>query len=438
MNVINYMKSNKVFSICMLLYIIITFPLMFNHTPWFDEAHAWILAKFINFSNWSDIVKSEGHPVVWYLMLTPFAKTNLQNLYPYPMLVINYLFCLTAIVIMWLKSPFNNFFKIAITFSFMFLQYFPIVARNYSMGVLGLFWLAAYYKQMTRKPIMYAAIVALTLQTHAICAIGASWFGILLLYNLLKENSDKKNVLFSALIMIGSVIFFAYPFMNGYGDETYRMFSSPGIIHLLYFIFAWHGLVGLLYLIIFFYILIKNNLKSKLFLIYTTTLLAILFLCFYAGFAQHFIFFFLYLIMAFWINDIQSSDKNFNKIYIVLSILILLPINAYFQSHFFWDNELNLRQVVYDIKSQKYISPDNPLLIDIRFYPIIPYLNEYRIYDTCREGEIDISHTLYCPQKIVPSALKNKYIYYLTGNAIDGIMPVYNYNNVLFIYRKKG
>lgn len=59
-----------------IVFCILTVPLLLNHTPWFDEVHAWTLAKDINIHNVRIILHNEGHFIIWYLILMPFCKVK--------------------------------------------------------------------------------------------------------------------------------------------------------------------------------------------------------------------------------------------------------------------------------------------------------------------------------------------------------------------------
>ena len=112
----NIMKVNKTAIIAIFLFAIITLLRVFNHIPWYDEAHAWTIAEQLNPVDMFWYVKSEGHLFLWSLLLMPFAKTNF--LYPNSMLLLNWIFCLGAVCLLWWKAPFNNWIKFLITFSF--------------------------------------------------------------------------------------------------------------------------------------------------------------------------------------------------------------------------------------------------------------------------------------------------------------------------------
>ena len=119
----NWSKIGLIFSI--IFWCFITLVRVFHHSPWYDESHAWQIAHDLNVFELFKFMKAEGHTVLWFLCLMPFAKTNFM--YPYSMQLLNWLFCFIAILILWLKSPFNNWVKFLITFSFPFLGMYSVI-----------------------------------------------------------------------------------------------------------------------------------------------------------------------------------------------------------------------------------------------------------------------------------------------------------------------
>ena len=86
------------------LFIILTLFILLNRIPWSDEANSYILSRF-SLSELFEITRMEGHTLLWYLIIKPF---NNINWYPYPMLIINWLFMVFAMAIFWKKAPFNK------------------------------------------------------------------------------------------------------------------------------------------------------------------------------------------------------------------------------------------------------------------------------------------------------------------------------------------
>ncbi len=197
-----------------IIFILITFSPMIHHIPHVDEAFAWCRAKEINIFNFANILQKEGHPIIWYLLLMPFAKNNIA--YPYPMLLINYFFILASIFVLWTKSPFDNIIKAIITFSFFVISYLAIVARCYSVGILGLFLLASLHKNSLKHPILYSFILGLTANTSAMATIGASAFSFIFLFDIFKniKSMKIKDIILSLTTLFSFFIFLMYPFIR--------------------------------------------------------------------------------------------------------------------------------------------------------------------------------------------------------------------------------
>ena len=58
MKVLNLIKNIAVPIICLIVYAVITITKIVNHSPWFDEAHAWTIAEQLNFIDMFNYVKN--------------------------------------------------------------------------------------------------------------------------------------------------------------------------------------------------------------------------------------------------------------------------------------------------------------------------------------------------------------------------------------------
>ncbi|MBR6099351.1 hypothetical protein IKP85_06360, partial [bacterium] len=127
------MKLNsKIFGVIVLiLWVLITLLRVSHHQPWYDEAHAYMLAQNLTIPELIAEMKYEGHLLVWYLLIMPFAKLKLW--YPYPMQILNWLSAFIALLVMWKKAPFHPVTKTIITFSYPFIAEMPVIARCYSV-----------------------------------------------------------------------------------------------------------------------------------------------------------------------------------------------------------------------------------------------------------------------------------------------------------------
>ena len=58
-------------------YVVMLATLLFFHEQWFDEAQAWMIAQFASLPTLFSLSAYEGSPVLWHLLLMPFAKSDL-------------------------------------------------------------------------------------------------------------------------------------------------------------------------------------------------------------------------------------------------------------------------------------------------------------------------------------------------------------------------
>ena len=89
-------------------FVLITFFAIVTRIPFSDEAWAFMISR-LSFFEIFQITRLEGHPLLWYCLLKPISF-NL-DLYPYPMLVLNWLISSVLIFFIWKKAPFNNLIK---------------------------------------------------------------------------------------------------------------------------------------------------------------------------------------------------------------------------------------------------------------------------------------------------------------------------------------
>lgn len=391
-----FLTKNKLFIFSIGLYILITFPFMLNHIPWGDEAHAYIQAYFMNWNNWIDIVSAEGHPLLWFLILMPFAKTNWH--YPYPMLIINYITCLSAIIVMWKMSPFNKYIKLGITFSCMFVIYFPIVARGYSLGILFLFLLASLYKNKLEHPFLYPTLVALTLNLNMMCGIGASWFGLIYFLELIQSNLNRKTKIISISILVLSALLFIFPFIGEFGTEASNHYFTvtKRLTNITHF-FLVPILRLILYLASILLIFTKTQIKKEhSLIIYTDVLMLSIFAFFYPGGPHHFIFIFIYLILFLWIyfdkyqeiEQISIFKLKIDFISLMLIILMFIPLKQDLKD-IYYGHMMKAKNLTYTLNNEPQYRNCRIFLYE-REALIIPYLkNDIEIFNACNKKPLN-------------------------------------------------
>ena len=327
----DFIKKNGIMIISLILFCILTIPKLLHHFPWFDEAHAWTLAQDMTFYNFINTIRIEGHFILWYLVLMPFAKLNLG--YPYSMLFINWCFYFLAIFILWKKAPFHNVIKIIITFAWVSLNYFPIVARCYSLGILGLFILCSLFKKQYEKPILYSVIMVFAAHTTLLNAFTVVPFGFIYLYNLIKykKQHTKKHTLSIIILLVGAILWI-YPFLHGYRTTSLLENNSPDIKTLLVFFTIHNILLGIMYSITWILTFVYTDNKIRFWLSAVTVEYILFYSFIYKATPHLLVYTFIYLIAALWLTPNLCKITKSSVIYtFFLAGLMLINLNYCFK-----------------------------------------------------------------------------------------------------------
>ena len=141
------------------------------HELWFDETQAWQIAKSASYKEiFTYIPHYEGHPPLWHLILSVFAKNGAPV--EFTLKAINTVFCVIAMAILIFRSPFPKIVKYLLPFTFFFFYQYGVLSRPYSLAMIVFFLLAITYKDRNRHPWRYILVMTL------LCLVSA--FGIML------------------------------------------------------------------------------------------------------------------------------------------------------------------------------------------------------------------------------------------------------------------
>ena len=169
------------------IYSLFTLALLLFHENWRDEAQAWLIARDCNILEFFNVIKHEGHLILWYIVLLPFAKLG------FPFVTINIISWLITCISAWLildKAPFKFYKRVLLIFTFPFLYLYPVVARCYCLIPLAIILMAIFYKERKEKPIRYLLSVVMLANTHVIML---GMVGIVLLEYLIEFIKDWKK-----------------------------------------------------------------------------------------------------------------------------------------------------------------------------------------------------------------------------------------------------
>ena len=320
----NYLTKN-----CVLIFAIITLLMILNHTPFWDETHAFSIAR-LKLSEIFYITRIEGHTAFWYLILKPFSSLDL---YPWSMFIINWTFCVGAIYVLWKYAPFNPITKTLITFSTPFIYYFGPIARCYSIGILFLFLICANYKKRFKKPFLFSWLIVLAANTSVMATIGVFYLGLIYLYDLFIKIKNKTFPIKKLYGILGIFLFCAIILvLQFYGIRETHVESKEDVWNVLSRFMIFPRAISIFPLILhlvcsvafyyFSFITFKNTKRGFFFISMTYLTLSALFLLIYNGSHWNYYFYFIYFIMLLWLFNKKIINNKFSKI-LLLTILFL-------------------------------------------------------------------------------------------------------------------
>ncbi len=426
-------QINKTFSIILLLiYLSITLISVFHHEIWRDEAQVWLVSRDLNFLGIIDHVRNEGHPLLWYFLVLPFAKLNLPVL---SMQIISWIFMAFAAGFLIFKAPFNKLSKICILFSAGFLYWLSVISRNYSLIPIFLFLTAYFYPKQKEHPYFYATSVALLSQTHILmCGFCTGLMGLFGFENLVKNKSDKKNFLYSFLIMLVSISsLFLYIITRPDDNISIQRFIYDHGINIarsfLEFFLNLYGGMTVLSLIIAVILILSASIiifkeNKKLFLIYIFSFIYqfFVYICVWQTSPEKAFTFLLTIAFCFWIilNKNELSEKKKIIYNIIVSAVFLMSFQASYQItlndiNFDYSGSKKTAEFIKDNIDKNAVIVSNNPLTTAGIFAYLPqrkfYSPNYKDFYTLGFGkDIDLSVEFKFEKE---KQFKNEQVYYL-------------------------
>lgn len=161
----------KVYICALMLFLAFFGIVSYFHEPWLDEAEAWMIARDASYYDMFFVLPHyEGHPPLWWLILSVPAKLGM----PYELSLSMVMIIISGIIayLIMFKSPFCGIVRLILPFTYYFFYQYGIIARPYGLLTLAMILAAIFYRQRNQKPFRYVLSLAL------LCA--ASAFGIII------------------------------------------------------------------------------------------------------------------------------------------------------------------------------------------------------------------------------------------------------------------
>lgn len=188
--------------IALVLFPVLFFFFGYFHEPWYDEAQAWQIAKS---ASYHDILfylpHYEGHPPLWHLILSIFAKNNFP--YETTLLSVSFVFSYTATFFIILKSPFSRIIRVLLPYTYFLFYQNGIISRPYCMVMLAFCAIAIFYKKRHEKPITYSIALIFLALTHPYSFVISSFLALAWFLEAIKKKCFKFSKFYISCIILG-------------------------------------------------------------------------------------------------------------------------------------------------------------------------------------------------------------------------------------------
>lgn len=218
---INKINNLRIFG-CTAIFFVLNIILLSYHETWMDEIQAWEIQKNNDLIGIYSACKTEGHPMLWYIILKPFTTLGFPII---TMNILSILFMTASVYILVKYIDAQWIVKIALIAGCMF-YYNSVQARTYSLVTLAVILQVITYEKRAEHPYKHAIQLQLLTQTHIImCGFIAS-FWLLWVYDIVHENgirvtkyNKKAKEQLKALLLFSAFIIFLIVQLLGIGVQ---------------------------------------------------------------------------------------------------------------------------------------------------------------------------------------------------------------------------
>jgi hypothetical protein len=141
------------------LYVLLGFGITWQHEPWADEAHSWLLARDASLVElWTRLLHYEGTPGLWQTLLHILIRLGT------PYAAFNFISMTAGALAAWLliaHAPFPTVIRILLPFTYYLFFQYAVVARSYSLLPVLTFGCAALYLNARRRPLPFTILACL-------------------------------------------------------------------------------------------------------------------------------------------------------------------------------------------------------------------------------------------------------------------------------------
>lgn len=181
------------------LYLLLGAVLVVHHEAWRDEADSWLLARDATAGEIWDRLGYKGTPGLWKVVLAPFAKAGL----PFETAGWVHLAIATLAAFVLLRfAPFSRLLKVLILFSYLLGYEYLAIARNYTIGILLLFILAALDDGRYERPAWYGLVLGLLANCSVHTLFIAAAVGLVFVIEAVRQDRLGRRVVVGLCVAV--------------------------------------------------------------------------------------------------------------------------------------------------------------------------------------------------------------------------------------------
>lgn len=187
-------------------YVVLTAFAAMHHEPWRDEAQAWLIARDVSIVQLFAQGNYEGSPVLWHLILLPFAKLGAPY---FSMHVVHLLIAYGIVYLFLFKSDFPVLTRVLFVFSYYMFWEYAVIARSYSLSILLLFGIAVLYKRKLQRPVLYGLLLLLLFNTNVHSMPIALGLSLAYAFEVWQGKASQDQLLEGRGLVIGGMLMLA-------------------------------------------------------------------------------------------------------------------------------------------------------------------------------------------------------------------------------------
>jgi hypothetical protein len=229
----DWLSQNKERLAILLIYIALVGTTMHQHAMWRDETQAWLIARDSpNLHTLLHNLRYEGHPALWYLLLTPLTRIT-RN--PAIMQMLNLAIASATVALVLWRAPFTRLERALFPFGYFMLYEYAVKSRGYALGFFLLMLACTLWPSRRRRPVLLASVLGLLANVHlllmvlSISAACAWWLAESLTPSRAPDSTSAgpRQNLAAAAILLAAWLFAIY---------TIRPPPDPGYAATWYFL----------------------------------------------------------------------------------------------------------------------------------------------------------------------------------------------------------